>query len=146
MQEVGESTPKAGAASPSSTFARRPSAAMSELEPLAEVEGEGEGGASEDPDAPQKGGSSASHAVSPCMQRTQMGRAVSYLIPRACRKGSGILARDNCQLHHHRCCFATRASCIMRLVMLLRRGCIEQCSVSACRGSKEGTGRGREES
>ena len=55
MQEVGESTPKAGAASPSTTFARRPSAAMSELEPLAEVEGEGEGGASEDPDAPEKG-------------------------------------------------------------------------------------------
>ena len=55
VQEVGESTPKASAASPSSTFARRPSAAMSELEPLAEVEGEGEGGVSEDPDAPVKG-------------------------------------------------------------------------------------------
>ena len=88
MQEVGESTPKAGAASPSTTFARRPSAAMSELEPLAEVEGEGEGGASEDPDAPEKGACCLpSHAVSLCMQSMQVGSAESCFIPCACRKG-----------------------------------------------------------
>ena len=55
VQEVGESTPKASAISPNSAFTRRPSAAISELEPLAEVEGEGDGGLSEDPDAPEKG-------------------------------------------------------------------------------------------
>ncbi|CAL5220929.1 g3027 [Coccomyxa viridis] len=54
MQEVGESTPKASAIPPSSAFTRRPSAAISELAPLAEVEGEGDGGLSEDPDAPEK--------------------------------------------------------------------------------------------
>ena len=55
VQEVGESTPKASAIPPSSAFTRRPSAAISELAPLAEVEGEGDGGLSEDPDAPEKG-------------------------------------------------------------------------------------------
>ena len=55
VQEVGESTPKASAISPNSAFGRRPSAAISELEPLAEVEGEGDAGLSEDPDAPEKG-------------------------------------------------------------------------------------------
>ena len=55
LQEVGESTPKASAISPNSAFTKRPSAAISELEPLAEVEGEGDGGLSEDPDAPEKG-------------------------------------------------------------------------------------------
>ncbi len=55
LQEVGEITPKANATSPNSAFSKRPSAAISELEPLAEVDGEGEGGLSEDPDAPEKG-------------------------------------------------------------------------------------------
>ncbi len=55
-QEVGEATPKANMASPSAAFTKRSSAAISELEPLAEVDGEGEAGnASEDPDAPDKG-------------------------------------------------------------------------------------------
>ncbi len=55
VQEVGESTPKANAISPNSAFTKRHSAAISELEPLAEVEGEGDGGLSEDTDAPEKG-------------------------------------------------------------------------------------------
>lgn len=54
LQEVGECTPKANAASPNGAFTKRSSAAISELEPLAEVDGEGEA-ASEDPDAPDKG-------------------------------------------------------------------------------------------
>ena len=56
LQEVGECTPKANAASPNGAFTKRSSAAISDLEPLAEVDGEGEAGnASEDPDAPDKG-------------------------------------------------------------------------------------------
>lgn len=56
VQEVGESTPKASASSPNAAFTKRHSAAISELEPLAEEEeDEAEGITSEDPDAPEKG-------------------------------------------------------------------------------------------
>ena len=106
VQEVGESTPKAGAASPNTTFARRPSAAMSELEPLAEVEGEGEGGASEDPDAPEKGALPA------------LTCSVSLHAKHASGQSCGIFPTLRLQEEEVSCCLKTIANCISTVVAL----------------------------
>ena len=76
LQEVGESTPKASAISPTTAFTKRPSASISELEPLAEVEGEGDGGLSEDPDAPEKG--------TPCFTGVIEQESFPVLVRRGC--------------------------------------------------------------
>lgn len=81
LQEVGESTPKASAISPKSAFTKRPSAAISELEPLAEVEGEGDGGLSEDPDAPEKGMPRLTGVIEQYSSLFRSGLAVVMLCP-----------------------------------------------------------------